>query len=108
VGDDAARAWLAPIAAQSDPVTTAQYLYDLYTTDLREEVSRITAPVLLLVGTAAIPPEGRPGYVAAARRQVTRVPQAEVVEIPTARHFIQLDDPVALHHAMDAFLDRVR
>jgi N-formylmaleamate deformylase len=107
VGNPEARAWLEPIAAQSDPATTAQYMYDLYTSDLRDVVSRITAPVLLVMGTASIPLEGRPGYVASAERQLAGIPQVEVVEVPTAYHFVQLDDPEALHRAMDAFLDRV-
>lgn len=108
VTDSAARAELAPIAARSHPQTTAQFMYELYTTDLRDAVAAVSLPVLLLVGTAGIATEARAAYVASGRRQVSSIPDAEVREVPTARHFIQLDDPAALHCAMDEFLARVK
>jgi pimeloyl-ACP methyl ester carboxylesterase len=58
------------------------------------------------VGTAGIDPEAREAYVASVRRQVSGIPYADVCEVPTARHFIQLDDSEALHRAMDEFLAR--
>ncbi|MDZ7337683.1 MAG: alpha/beta hydrolase [candidate division KSB1 bacterium] len=106
VSDSSALAWLAPVAAQSDPQTTAQFMYELYTTDIRQEVQKITAPVLLVVGTAAVPPVWREAYLAAARKQVETIPKVEVQEVPGARHFVQLDDPATLHKIMDDFLAR--
>jgi N-formylmaleamate deformylase len=106
IKDSAAWAWLAPIAAQSDPPTTAALLADQYVTDLRDTVAAIRAPVLLLVATDGIQLDARTGYLESARRQVARIPQVEVLEVPRARHFIMLDDPAYLWHAMDGFLSR--
>ncbi len=107
ITDATARAALAPVAAQSDPRTTAEFMHALYTTDLRAVSGAIRAPVLLLVGTAGIAPDARPGYVASARRQVSAIPSVDVDEVPTARHFIQLDDPAALHRIVDRFLAKL-
>ena len=60
IGNERARVEMAPLAAKSDPATTAEFLYGLFTTDLRDDVAAISAPVLLLVGTAGIAPAARP------------------------------------------------
>lgn len=107
ITDSTTGAELSPVAAKSDPLTTAQFMYELYTTDIRTTVTSIRAPVLLLVGTAGVAPEARAAYVSSARRQVSNIRDVEVREVPTARHFIQLDAPSVLHSIMDEFLARL-
>lgn len=105
VGDTVARRRLAPVAARSDPRTTAAFLADQYTTDLREVVGAIRSPVLLLVATGGIAPDARTAYVESARRQLGRVRSVRVVAIEGARHFIQLDAPARLIEVVDRFLE---
>jgi pimeloyl-ACP methyl ester carboxylesterase len=108
VRDSVARAWLAPIAASSDPGTTAALLADAQITDLRAVVAAIRTPVLLFVGTHGIAPEARAAYVASARRQLANAPNVAVVELADARHFVHLDAPAAFLASADSFLSRVR
>ncbi|HKE29829.1 MAG TPA: alpha/beta hydrolase [Bryobacteraceae bacterium] len=91
-----AAAW----ASQSDSAFVGQAIYDLMTTDLRPEVSRITAPLLLIVAGKGASPQARAAY----EDQVAKAPDHRVVVADGALHFVMLDDPSFLHGAMDRFL----
>ena len=74
------------------------------TTDIRADVARMTAPVLLIApvrGTGAMADQLRQAY----QRQFTPIPQHRVVIVENARHFVMLDNPDAVLAAMRAFLD---
>lgn len=94
-------AWVAA----SDPATTGRATYELLVTDLRKDVSTITAPVLL-VGAAAPASDdaARARLRAAYEAQVAAVPRHTVVMVEGARHFIMFDEPDALWSTMDTFL----
>jgi N-formylmaleamate deformylase len=98
---DGATRW----AETSDPKTAAALLSDLLTTDLRGEMPRIKAPVLLIPAVKAMSgnPDTMKRALSAYEAQVARVAAREVVAAQTL-HFVMLDDPAFLLKTMDEFL----
>jgi pimeloyl-ACP methyl ester carboxylesterase len=95
-------------AAQSDGRATGQMIYELMTTDLREEAAKIRSDVLLIAaakGGASIP-DRLEAMQKAYEAQVARVPHHQVVAATHALHFVMLDDAPFLYATMDAFLGR--
>jgi pimeloyl-ACP methyl ester carboxylesterase len=96
---------IAPTCAKSDPKAVGLAMYELSTTDLREDVARIKTPVLLIgSGAFATTPEMRKKMEELYEAQVARIPTHKVLLADKARHFIMLDDPKLLFSAMDDFL----
>lgn len=95
-------------AKRSDAAFVGQALYDLLTTDLRTEMAKVRAPLLLIgAGKAfASNPEGLAKVRAAYESQVAGAPQHRVVMAEKALHFIMLDDPDFLFQATGEFLGR--
>jgi pimeloyl-ACP methyl ester carboxylesterase len=69
--------------------------------DVTSELSRITAPTLVLVGDqdVATPPRE-------AEHLAAHIPGAELVRIPRAGHLATLEQPEAVTAALDAFFAR--
>lgn len=95
-----AAAW----SAGSDPASVGLAVAELMTTDLRQKVSKITAPVLLIGALGAAPEGMRPVFRESYRAQVAAIPDVEVIFAESARHFMMLDDPDFLFAALDGFL----
>jgi N-formylmaleamate deformylase len=96
---------IAPTCAKSDPKAVGLAMYELMTTDLREDVSRIKSPLLLIGNGAFITsPQMRKPIEAAYEAQVAKVPNHKILIAEKARHFIMFDDPDFLFSAMDDFL----
>jgi len=95
---------IAPTCAKSDPKATGLAMYELMTTDLREEASKITTPVLLIGSGATTSTELKKTMETRYEAQVAKVPNHKVVMAEKARHFVMLDDPEFLFAAMDKFL----
>ncbi|QXD16899.1 alpha/beta hydrolase [Rhodocaloribacter litoris] len=94
--------------ARSDPKTVAQAFYELYTTDLREDLARITAPVLVIgTWTGYRPYLTREQVQERFRAQYARLPNGRIVLSETARHFVMYDDPDGMLAEMDAFLSNL-
>lgn len=90
---------------RSDPRAAGQAMFEMLTTDLREAVGAIGAPVLLVGAAEFARDEATQQRVRAAyEAQVARVKTRTVTLATTARHFIMLDAPDALWSAMDTFL----
>lgn len=105
---DTARAALAATwAGRSDPRTVGNAVFEMSTTDLREAVTTIRTPVLL-IGAAAFARDSaaRARVHAAYEAQVRRVADHTVVLATEARHYIMYDDPAFLYAALDRFLAR--
>lgn len=96
---DVAMGWVA----KSDARTTGIAVSELTTTDLREAVATITAPVLLIGAIGAMPEPMRPTAEQSYRAQVARLPGARV-KMAMTRHFIMFDDPAFLFAAIDELL----
>lgn len=98
---DTLAAWMG----RSDPATLGNVTAEAITTDLRDRVALIRAPVLLL-GTygAATDSTRRIGIRASYESQASAIPQHQVALAERARHFIMIDDLPWFLAQMDAFL----
>lgn len=94
-------------ARASDARTSGRAVAEALTTDLRSDVGRIRAPVLI-VGAAKFA-AGNDAHLAGLTRayaaQVASIPQHELVMAHKALHFVMLDDPTFLFDRLDRFLE---
>lgn len=98
---DVAARW----GAESDAETVTQAYYELSTTDLRPELSRITAPTRVLGSWVALKGRvPREAVEAVYRGQYATLSTGSVVLSDTARHFIMWDDPEGFFRELDGFL----
>ena len=99
---------LAKLSARSDPDATISYMADTLALDLRAELPKITAPVLLLSPYfAADAAQGGPSDSAKAdyyRSLMAGTAHLKVVSIAPARHFAMFDQPQQVVDAIRAFL----
>jgi pimeloyl-ACP methyl ester carboxylesterase len=102
---DTLAAWMG----RSDPTTLGNVTAEAITTDLRDRVALIQAPVLL-VGTygAATDSTVRIGTRASYESQASAIPRHRVAIAERARHFIMIDDLPWFLAQMDAFLAESR
>jgi len=103
--DEARR--VAEVSGRSDPAVVGQAMAELLTTDLRRQVARISAPVLLLgagAGTASQLEARTQQY----RAQIDAIPHHELVMVPDTRHFVMLDAPEVFLQHVDEFLERAQ
>jgi pimeloyl-ACP methyl ester carboxylesterase len=70
--------------------------------ELASELSRLTLPVLVVVGS-----EDRPA-LASCRRLAALLPRAELVEVPGAGHVVNLAAPEAFNQLLERFAQSVR
>lgn len=79
----------------SDGKTVSQAMYELYTTDLREEIASIKSPVLVLGAWIAYKDYGvtQESTLNVFRRQYARLKNAAVRMSEKGKHFIMYDDP---------------
>jgi pimeloyl-ACP methyl ester carboxylesterase len=106
VTDTARISQVARWGAASDPATTAQAMYDLYTTDLRADLGRIQQPVLVLGTWAAYKQYGstKESTRAIFTQQYAKLPQQHIEMSEAGRHFLMYDDTAWLFAQTDAFL----
>lgn len=81
--------------ARSDQKAYADAYFEISTVDLRPQLTRITAPTLLILA------EGK--VVKLIRDHMRPVKQAEIAVLPT-RHFVMHDDFAGFAKALDTFL----
>ena len=98
---DAAR--IGAAASKSDPRTVSDAMLFMFATDLRPDLPKIQAPVLLIAAdTNGEVPRGP--LEASWRAQVDAIPRHEIVFIEHSKHFVMLDQPTAFQQALDRFL----
>jgi pimeloyl-ACP methyl ester carboxylesterase len=83
--------------ARSDRRAMGDAVYEMVTHDLRPQLSRIRAPVLLVLADGSLQ--------AAYRQQARPVRDHEVVVLPGTGHFVFVDDPDGFVTAIKRFLD---
>ena len=106
VTDTARISQVARWGSASDPATTAQAMYDMYTTDLRADLSRIQQPVLVLGAWAAYKQYGstKESTRAIFTQQYAALPQARIEMSEAGRHFLMYDDAAWFLAQADSFL----
>jgi N-formylmaleamate deformylase len=96
---------VASLGDKSDAKAVGQAFYDLVTTDLRAGLKSIQTPVLLIGAESGATDETMKAKIQQAYGdQIATVPHHKLVLDPTARHFIQLDDPDFFYRETEAFL----
>ena len=98
-----ARAKVAGWVAAADPRVMGQLAYDDMTTDLRERIGAIRAPVTLVYpwDETGFTREQTDGFY---RAQYAALPQTQFVGIGPSGHFVMLDRPEETEAAIEAFL----
>jgi pimeloyl-ACP methyl ester carboxylesterase len=98
--------FVAEMATQSDSKTIGEAMYELYTTDLRPEVSKIQCPVQLQGSWIGYKDYGATHATAlkSYQEQVASIKKVSVEINDTAKHFIFYDDPTWFYSKTDAFL----
>jgi pimeloyl-ACP methyl ester carboxylesterase len=94
------------IALKADAKTQGEVIYEMFTTDLRDEVSAIDCPVLLLGAWIAYKDYGvtHDSSLKAYEAQVSQVKNAKVAMADKAKHFIFYDDPAWFFDQVDTFI----
>ena len=88
------QALVLEMAGKSDPAAVGQAIYELLSTDLRDNVAKIQQPVLLLGAGGALPSASmRPAVEAMYQQQISKIPQAQLQFNWQSRHFMMLDQP---------------
>jgi N-formylmaleamate deformylase len=90
----------------SDPATTGQAMYDMYTTDLRPDVARIQQPVLVLGTWAAYAAYGatKAGVQGVFEQQYAPLPHLTLRMSEAGKHFVMYDDAPLFFAQTDNFL----
>ena len=96
IGDPKKLAPYMDAVAKSDRRAVGDAIYEVVTTDLRERVNEIRAPVLVVLADGGLQNQ--------IKAQVAPIPDHEVVVVPGAHHFVMLDDPPRFYKVLDAFL----
>ncbi|UOQ55577.1 alpha/beta fold hydrolase [Hymenobacter cellulosivorans] len=106
VTDTARVTQLARWGQDSDPATVAQAMYDMMTTDLRADLSRIQQPALVLGAWAAYKQYGstKESTRAIFAQQYAKLPQHRIEMSEAGRHFLMYDDTQWFLAQTDAFL----
>lgn len=90
----------------SDPATVTQAMSEMYATDLREELARITVPTLTLAAWIGYAPYTNREIIGTTYRgQYARLEGVRIEITDTARHFIMLDEPDWMLARMKSFLE---
>ncbi|MEM1055595.1 MAG: alpha/beta hydrolase [Bacteroidota bacterium] len=100
---DSAAAYV-DLHAASDIPSVAQAFYDMWTTDLRDDLASLTVPTLVLAAGAGYPPRTVEQVRAMYEAEYASLDGVRIVAVPGARHFIQLDQPDAMMERLRAFL----
>lgn len=99
-------ATLVDWSVASDRAAMADAYYELFTTDLRDAISAIRAPTLVLVPWDGSQRQDAATTLEMYRQQYRKLPQAQVRIIKGSRHFLTLDQPIATNWALGEFLGK--
>ncbi len=91
---------------ESHAPTVAKAMYELHTTDLRETITGITAPVTILGSWIGYKNYGVTKAISQEMfsAQFLKLPNKKILLSDNARHFIMFDDPQWFYEQMDQFL----
>ena len=104
VRNEAAEPAILADTAASDRVVSSNAYRELLVTDLRPELSRITAPTEVLYVAFEFPGMTPEITDRIYQGSFTNLSAARLKRIDDSAHFIMLDQPAVFHAALDAFL----
>lgn len=107
ITDSSDVATVVATAGESNPGTVAQAMFELMTTDIRDDLTHIEAPTLVIGTWVAYKAYGgtRDQTLATFNQQYAKLEGADIQLSDTARHFVMYDDLPGMLAAMDRFLD---
>lgn len=102
---------LAQLSSRSDPAAVAQYIADVMALDLRQDLGRISVPVLLVAPyfepDASQDGQTRDAKVAYYRQLMPGTQKLTVVSVSPARHFMMFDQPNQVTDIVRNYLDKL-
>ncbi|MBU3005027.1 alpha/beta fold hydrolase [Paraglaciecola arctica] len=102
---DEAKAKVMDMVKISDPKTVGEAIYTLMSQDLRQEIAKITSPVLLLGASGGFSTDDQHAAMQTLyAQQLQMLPKAQLVMNTRSRHFIMYDDPQWLEEQVTTFL----
>jgi pimeloyl-ACP methyl ester carboxylesterase len=102
---DEAKEQVLSMVKTSDPKTVADAIYTLMNHDLRQDIAKITSPVLLLGASGGFShDEQKDAMQTLYTQQLQALPSAQLLMNRHSRHFIMLDDPQWLEQQVMSFL----
>lgn len=111
--DQKLAAHYAPMNARSDIKATAQYMAEDVASDLRPALKNATVPILE-ISPYFEPDFSTPPMVMSEAQKtayyqslLSNAPDAKVISISPARHYVMLDQPAKFQRVLDGFLTRV-
>ena len=108
VTDTARAETITAWGAASDPATAGRAYAEMMTTDLRDDLASVEAPIVLVMAGSGRQPDALERARLAYAHQLRSAPSAELVVAPDARHFVMYDDPELLYRTLDRFLAGLR
>jgi pimeloyl-ACP methyl ester carboxylesterase len=90
----------------SDRKTMADAHYQMFITDLRDDIAQIRAPTLVLVPWDVSQPEDTATTLDLYRKQYAKLTSAQVKLVKGSRHFLTFDQPIATNWAIEEFLGK--
>ena len=118
VTDQVLAAKVVQLALRSDQKAVAEYSKELYLTDLRPQLAKISVPVAEIAPVPGVP---LPSYYPAVMASMTSadrhaafvgfyqallqgIPSLAILPVDDSRHFVMLDQPAAFTAALDGFI----
>jgi N-formylmaleamate deformylase len=94
---------LVEASTKSDPKTSADAMYFLMTTDMRPDLAKIKAPILVIAADAdgQMP---RDAIEATWNAQLQAIPSHELIVVEHSKHFVMQDQPDVFYATLDAYL----
>lgn len=100
-----AKAKVMSMVQSSDPKTVGQAIYSLMNHDLRQDIAKITSPVLLLGASGGFDTDEQKSAIQRLyAQQLQALPKAQLLMNTHSRHFIMYDDPKWLELQIKTFL----
>ena len=88
----------------SDRTAVTDAMVEMFSADLRDDISKIKSPTLVMGSYIGFPGAKREGVEANLRRQYAKLAGVEIQVTDKAHHFIMWDDPEWMFGHMDRFL----
>ena len=94
------------MAVHSDPATQGEVMYELFSIDLRQEMSKVQCPVLVLGDWVSYKSYGatRENTMEKYQQQFARAPHVTIRLNDSSKHFIMYDEPQWFTGEIDKFL----
>jgi pimeloyl-ACP methyl ester carboxylesterase len=90
----------------TDPIAAGDAMFEMFTHDLRDDLSQINSPTLALnTWIASKDSASRAEMAARVQAQYAKLKGCQLV-MSDVRHFIMLDDPDWFYHQVDEFLSK--